>query len=113
MLFDNLKWLLKPLYEMTPANRILKVDARLIELILNQPAFEADEWIKCYQDIEPIGNELFDWLWITTDNFELRSKELSTAFREIHGQERFDQFFEVLVNIRFAHITLEEMHRCR
>ena len=109
LLFDKLKWLLNALYEMTPANRMFKVDARLIELILNQPAFDSNEWVQCYQDLEPIGNELFDWLWITTDNFELRNKELSTAFRKIHGQERFDQFFELMVNIKFSVMRLEEM----
>lgn len=109
MLFDQLKWLLKALYEMTPANRILRVDSHLIELVLNRPAIEANEWVKCYQDIDPTDDELFDWLCITTKDFELRNKELSTAFREIHGEQRFDQFFELMVNIRFAHISLKEM----
>ena len=31
MLFDELKWLLNALYEMTPANRMFKVDAPLVE----------------------------------------------------------------------------------
>ena len=109
MLFDNLKWLLRRLQSTTPANRIMKVDARLIELILNQPAFDSNEWVQCYQDLEPVGNELFDWLWITTDDFELRSKELSTAFRKIYGQERFDLFFQLMVNIKFSIMSLEEM----
>ena len=109
MLFDQLKWLLRALYEMTPANRMLKVDDRLIELILCQPNFDSNNWVQCYQDLEPVGNELFDWLWITTDDFELRSKELSTAFRKIYGQERFDLFFQLMVNIKFSIMRLEEV----